>query len=248
MRNPGRRDGDDVRAGSTDPTVPQAGSDGGPADDEIVGMRASDAPGSPQPHDADHALPTGHDGPLSGPDDDLDLFNDLDDDLDADAADVDDDLLFDPLLSDEPIDLAAVRADDALIDALSGGGLAGADDLDDDDPLIAMLAAWAASARPDPAAATRPTDPDVAATGPAPHLRPVTAAPARRDRRHRVGRWRPPRCRGAGHRVAGRRVLGRRDAGYRITGAGRDRRRHRAPPRPGPAHRPAVRTAPHHRR
>src|SRR6185437_12245401 len=44
----------------------------------------------------------------------------------------------------------AVRADDALIDALGGG------DLDvaravvaDDDPLIAMLAAWAASARPD---------------------------------------------------------------------------------------------------
>ena len=177
MRNPGRRDGDDVRAGSTDPTVPQAGSDGGPADDEIVGMRASDAPRTTEPHGADHALPTGHDGPLSGPDDDLDLFNDLDDDLDADAADVDDDLLFDPLLSDEPIDLAAVRADDALIDALSGGGLAGADDLDDDDPLIAMLAAWAASARPDPAAATRPTDPDVATTGPAPHLRPVTAAP-----------------------------------------------------------------------
>ena len=181
MRNPGRRDGDDVRAGSTDPTVPQAGSDGGPADDETVGMRAPDAPRITEPHGADHALPTGHDGPLSGPDDDLDLFNDLgddlDDDLDAAAADVDDDLLFDPLLSDEPIDLAAVRADDALIDALSGGGLAGADDLNDDDPLIAMLAAWAASARPDPAAATRPTDPDVATTGPGPHLRPVAAAP-----------------------------------------------------------------------
>ena len=145
MRNPGRRDGDDARAGSTDPTVPQAGSDGGPADDDLVGMRASDSPRTTEPHSADHASPAGNDdvGGLDG-----NLVDDLD--LDAGPADLDDDLLFDPLLSDEPIDLAAVRADDALIDALSGGDLAGADDLADDDPLIAMLAAWAASARPDP--------------------------------------------------------------------------------------------------
>ena len=134
-----------------------------PGGRRLVGLRAPDASRTAEPHSADHALPTAND--------------DLDFDLDADPADVDDDLLFDPLLSDEPIDLAAVRADDALIDALSGGDLAGADDLVNDDPLIAMLAAWAASARPDPATATRPTDPDVATTGPAPHLRPVTAAP-----------------------------------------------------------------------
>ena len=177
MRNPGRRDGDDARAGSIDPTVPQAGSDGGPADDDLVGMRASDAPRTTEPHNAGHASPTGNDD--VGSDLDGELIDDLDVDFDLDAgpADMDDDLLFDPLLSDEPIDLAAVRADDALIDALSGGGLAGADDLADDDPLIAMLAAWAASARPEPAAAPHPTDPDVAAAGPSPHLRPVTAAP-----------------------------------------------------------------------
>ena len=180
MRNPGRRDGDDARAGSTDPTVPQAGSDGGPADDDLVGMRASDSPRTTEPHRADHASPAGNDdvGGLDGDlGNDLDgtLVDDLDLDLDAGPADMDDDLLFDPLLSDEPIDLAAVRADDALIDALSGGDLAGADDLADDDPLIAMLAAWAASARPDAAAAPHSTDPDAAGT--VPHLRPVTAAP-----------------------------------------------------------------------
>jgi hypothetical protein len=170
VRNPGRRDGDDARAGSIDPTVPQAGSDGGPADDELVGVRASDSPRTTEPHSADHASPAGNDdvGGLDG-----NLVDDLD--LDAGPADMDDDLLFDPLLSDEPIDLAAVRADDALIDALSGGDLAGADDLADDDPLIAMLAAWAASARPDAAAAPHSTDPDAA--GSVPHLRPVTAAP-----------------------------------------------------------------------
>ena len=170
MRNPGRRDGDDARAGSIDPTVPQAGSDGGPADDDLVGMRASDSPRTTEPHSADHASPAGNDdvGGLDG-----NLVDDLD--LDAGPADMDDDLLFDPLLSDEPIDLAAVRADDALIDALSGGDLAGADDLADDDPLIAMLAAWAASARPDTAAAPHSTDPDAASS--VPHLRPVTAAP-----------------------------------------------------------------------
>ena len=61
MRNPGRRDGDDARAGSIDPTVPQAASDGGPADDDLVGMRASDAPRTTEPHSADHAMPTGKD-------------------------------------------------------------------------------------------------------------------------------------------------------------------------------------------
>ncbi|MDF3049771.1 MAG: hypothetical protein K0R87_1409 [Pseudonocardia sp.] len=71
---------------------------------------------------------------------------------DADAeTSADDCLLFDPLLCDEPIDLAAVRADDALIDALGSGDLATARTLiDDDDPLIAMLASWAAAARTDP--------------------------------------------------------------------------------------------------
>ncbi len=66
------------------------------------------------------------------------------------ATCADDGLLFDPLLCDEPIDLAAVRADDALIDALGAGDLATARTLiDDDDPLIAMLASWAAAARTD---------------------------------------------------------------------------------------------------
>jgi Anti-sigma-D factor RsdA to sigma factor binding region len=167
VRNPGRRDGDDARAGSINPTLPQAGSDGGPADDDPAGMRAPDASRTTEPHSADDASPTGNDDP--GNDRDGDLIGDFDLDLGLDAGpvDMDDDLLFDPLLSDEPIDLAAVRADDALIDALSGGDLAGTDDLADDDPLIAMLAAWAASARPEPAA-----------TGASPHLRPVTAAPS----------------------------------------------------------------------
>ena len=159
---------------------------------------------------------------------------------------MDDDLLFDPLLSDEPIDLAAVRADDALIDALSGGGLAGADDLADDDPLIAMLAAWAASARPEPAAATHPTDPDVAAAGPSAASAAGDSGSHRRDRRCGVGRRRPPGCRDAEHRIAGRRGLGGRRAGHRIGRAGRDRRPHRAPSRPGSAHRPADRSAPSH--
>jgi hypothetical protein len=168
VRNPGRRDGDDARVGSIDPTVPQTGSDGGPADDDPVGVRAPDASRSTEPHSADHAWPAGNDD--VGDDLDGDLFDDLDVDLDVGPADRDDALLFDPLLSDEPIDLAAVRADDALIDALSGGDLAGADDLADDDPLIAMLAAWAASARPEPTAVTHPTEPDVAATGSSPHV------------------------------------------------------------------------------
>ena len=251
MRNPGRRDGDDARAGSTDPTVPQAGSDGGPADDDLVGMRASDSPRTTEPHRADHASPAGNDdvGGLDGDlGNDLDgtLVDDLDLDLDAGPADMDDDLLFDPLLSDEPIDLAAVRADDALIDALSGGDLAGADDLADDDPLIAMLAAWAASARPDAAAAPHSTDPDAARS------RSASAAgdrgSHRRDRRRRVGRRWPPGCPDGEHRVAGRRGPAGRRAGHRTAGAGRGRRCRRAPPRPGSAHRPAGRSAPSHGR
>jgi hypothetical protein len=59
-------------------------------------------------------------------------------------------------LVDGPVDLAAVRADDALIDALAGGaGAAG--DLDgygfggtDDDRLAAILAAWRADIEADP--------------------------------------------------------------------------------------------------
>ena len=231
MRNPGRRDGDDARAGSIDPTVPQAGSDGGPADDDLVGMRASDAPRTTEPHSADHASPTGNDD--VGSDLDGDLIDDFDVDLDLDAgpADMDDDLLFDPLLSDEPIDLAAVRADDALIDALSGGDLAGADDLADDDPLIAMLAAWAASARPEPAAAPHPTDPDVAAAGSVSASAAGDRGSHRRDRRRRGGRRRPPGCPDAEHRVAGRRGLGGRRAGHRT---GRSRTRPTASPSAAP--------------
>src|SRR4051812_42749936 len=108
----------------------QTGAGDVPADDATAALRVPDAPRLP--------CAAGDDG-----------LSDLDDDLPDDAADFDD-LLFDPLLSDEPIDLAAVRADDALIDALGGGDLDCALDLvDADDPLIAMLAAWAASTRPD---------------------------------------------------------------------------------------------------
>ena len=61
-------------------------------------------------------------------------------------------------LVDGPVDLAAVRADDALIDALAGGtGAApgGADygfglDSSDDDQLAAILAAWRADIEADP--------------------------------------------------------------------------------------------------
>jgi len=111
----------------------QTGPGDVPADDVTAALRVPDAPRLP--------FAAGDDG-----------LSDLDDDLPDDAADFDD-LLFDPLLSDEPIDLAAVRADDALIDALGGlGGLDSANDVvDPDDPLIAMLAAWAASARPETA-------------------------------------------------------------------------------------------------
>ena len=115
MRNPGRRDGDDARPDPTDPSTPQAGSAEGPADDGTAGVPASHGP-------ADASDPHGRrprralrrlGGHRRDPADVADL---------ADSADYDD-LLFDPLLSDEPIDLAAVRADDALIDALGGGDL-----------------------------------------------------------------------------------------------------------------------------
>src|SRR5690349_1518806 len=93
-------------------------------------------------------------------------------------TDLPDDLLFDPLLSDEPIDLAAVRADDALIDALGGGDLDAARDLiADDDPLIAMLAAWAASARPDEPE-TVPGPPSLRVVGAQDPAEPEDPAPA----------------------------------------------------------------------
>jgi hypothetical protein len=58
-------------------------------------------------------------------------------------------------LVDGPVDLAAVRADDALIDALTGGAGGGADGYgfggsDDDDRLAAILAAWRADIEADP--------------------------------------------------------------------------------------------------
>lgn len=54
----------------------------------------------------------------------------------------DDDVLFDPLGSDEPVNIPAVRADDALIDAIKIGDVARAQDIagDSDDELIALLA------------------------------------------------------------------------------------------------------------
>lgn len=56
---------------------------------------------------------------------------------------------FDPLLSDEPIDLNAVRADDALISALAHGDRDAARELvESDDELLALIAAWIADVRP----------------------------------------------------------------------------------------------------
>ena len=55
-------------------------------------------------------------------------------------------LLFDPLYSDGPIDAAAVRADDAFIDAVRLGDT-GCPLIDPDDLLVRMLIAWATSAR-----------------------------------------------------------------------------------------------------
>lgn len=62
-------------------------------------------------------------------------------------------------LVDGPVDLAAVRADDALLDAIAGGaasgGLGGSRDVfgrpgQDDDDLAAILAAWKADIEADP--------------------------------------------------------------------------------------------------
>jgi Anti-sigma-D factor RsdA to sigma factor binding region len=62
-------------------------------------------------------------------------------------------------LVDGPVDLAAVRADDALLDAIAGGaisgGLGGSGDVfgrpgQDDDDLAAILAAWKADIEADP--------------------------------------------------------------------------------------------------
>jgi hypothetical protein len=55
------------------------------------------------------------------------------------------DLLFAP--DGEPLDLIAVRRDDVLLDAIAAGGTAAAL-LAIDDPLAAMLLAWAKSAQP----------------------------------------------------------------------------------------------------
>lgn len=151
MRNPGRSDSGDARPDRNDGLpAAEAGDDRVPADGEAAPARAPDgatAPESPvQEHAADGPDTADTDG-LADPGDDLPGDDDLADEIPDFPGD---DLLFDPLLSDEPIDLAAVRADDALIDALGGGDLDAAHDLvDPDDPLIAMLAAWAASARPE---------------------------------------------------------------------------------------------------
>jgi hypothetical protein len=58
----------------------------------------------------------------------------------------DSELLFDPLYSDGPIDAAAVRADDAFIDAVRLGDI-GCPLIDPADLLVRMLIAWATSAR-----------------------------------------------------------------------------------------------------
>jgi hypothetical protein len=55
-------------------------------------------------------------------------------------------LLFDPLYSDGPIDAAAVRADDAFIDAVRLGDT-GCPLIDPAELLVRMLIAWATSAR-----------------------------------------------------------------------------------------------------
>lgn len=49
------------------------------------------------------------------------------------------------VLGDEPLDAAAVHADDALIESLAHR--CGTGPLPDDDPLIAMLGAWRAHAQ-----------------------------------------------------------------------------------------------------
>ena len=65
-----------------------------------------------------------------------------DDDEMSDSPDAD--FLSDPLWADEPIDLPAVRRDDALIDAIERGEVEAALTDDSDDELVALLAAWLA--------------------------------------------------------------------------------------------------------
>ena len=190
MRNPGRRDGDDARSDPTDPSTPQAGSarrSGGRRYRRCPHPTArADASGLTDDDLAELSATTDLRPRRTSRPDIADL---------ADSADFDD-LLFDPLLSDEPIDLAAVRADDALIDALGGGDLVGADDLvDPDDPLIAMLAAWAASARPETEAAPRSrTSPPLSARS-RPTLRSCDPWPRHRSARPPTPDPRVPRTR-----------------------------------------------------
>jgi hypothetical protein len=178
VRKPGRSDVGDARPDRIDvPPAAEAGDVGVPAGGETAVVRAPDqdphlasppaSTGTADPVEGFDAAAT--DTTTTRPEESDAAASDAEADVESPAAETDDlpaddlpadhlvvvpdfpgdDLLIDPLLSDEPIDLAAVRADDALIDFLGGGDLDAAHDLIDvDDPLIAMLAAWAASARP----------------------------------------------------------------------------------------------------
>ena len=78
-----------------------------------------------------------------------------------------------------PLDLSALRADDALIDAL-GAGLVRPDVpyegcAESDRELVAMLAAWVAEVRPEGSEPLSHADPEPALTGQRP--RPLTAVP-----------------------------------------------------------------------
>jgi hypothetical protein len=78
-----------------------------------------------------------------------------------------------------PLDLSALRADDALIDAL-GAGLVRPDVpyegcAESDRELVAMLAAWVAEVRPEGSEPLSHADPESALTGQRP--RPLTAVP-----------------------------------------------------------------------
>ena len=118
-------------------------------------------------------------------------------------------------LVDGPVDLAAVRADDALIDALAGGAGGGADGYgfggsDDDDRLAAILAAWRADIEADPM-------PELVSLDEAAEA--VAAGHESRDRLRSRGRRRMPFAIAA---VGGRRRLCRADG----RGARRDAGRH----------------------
>lgn len=79
-----------------------------------------------------------------------------------------------------PIDVAALRADDDLIEALAAGRSAPADrsghddgpDDDPDDELVAMLAAWVAEVRP--GAARQPDRPEIPPAFVLPDVIPVS--------------------------------------------------------------------------